>query len=203
MKAIHWFSYSQKLLPAFVFFLIAFPLVLASCSSSAPVYTPAPVLPPSDSAPASTISATTTPSILAESPPLTIALDYFGIRNTHWLSQMGGDQLAKIQLIAVVSDEKGTLAIWPPQNIPNLTFDMDYFQVEALKERMNPPVIFNGSATGTLVVYIAAYNVDKGAITKAQIDIISKWLGLPDLNRLKDVVPDRELVGYYWQACSA
>jgi hypothetical protein len=34
-----------------------------------------------------------------KSPPITIALDYFGIRNTHWIPQVGGDPLAKIQLI--------------------------------------------------------------------------------------------------------
>jgi len=141
--------------------------------------------------------------LIVESPPITINLDYFGIRNTHWIPELGGDPLAKIQLIAVVSDEQGTLAVWPPQNVQNLTFDMDYFQVEALKEKMNPPVIFNGSVTGTLVVYVVAYNVNKGEITKAQIDILSKWLGLPDLNKLKDAIPDRELVGYYWQTWSA
>ena len=39
---------------------------------------------------------------------------------------------------------------------------------------------------------------EKG-ITKSQIDIISKWLGFPDLNKLEDEIPDRELIGYYWQ----
>ena len=46
------------------------------------------------------------------------------------------------------------------------------------------------------------YNISKGEITKSQIDIISKWLGFPDLNKLKDAIPDRELVGYYWQTWS-
>jgi hypothetical protein len=139
----------------------------------------------------------------SESPPITIYLDYFGIKDTHWMSQIGGDELAEIQLFAIISDEQGTLAVWPPQNVSNLTFDMDYFQVESLQEKMNPPMIFSGTATGTLVVYIAAYNVDKGEITKAQIDFISDWLSLPEIEVLKDIVPDKELVGYYWQTWSA
>ena len=185
--------------------------LLFSVSCGIPAYIPVPT--PSSPSPATvptpiptpipTPTPTSTPASTPEkSPPITVALDYFGVRNTHYLAQVGGDPLAKIQLIVVVSDETGTLAVWPPQNVQNLTFDMDYFQIEALKERINPPVIFNGSVTGTLVIYVAAYNVNKGIITRSQIDILSKLLGFPDLNKLKDAVPDRELVGYYWQTWS-
>jgi len=134
-----------------------------------------------------------------KSPPITIALDYFGIRDTHYIPQVGGDPLAKIQLIVVVSDEQATLAVWPPPSVQDLYFDMDYFQVKELKDKLNPPIVFTGSATGTLVIYVAAYNVNKGPITKAQIDMLSKWLGFPELDILKAAIPDRELVGYYWQ----
>jgi hypothetical protein len=77
---------------------------------------------------------------------------------------------------------------------------MDFFQVKAIKDNMAPE-IFTGSATGSLTVLIAAYNVNKGPVTKAQIDILSKWLGL-DLSILKDAVPDKELIGYYWHTWS-
>jgi len=175
-------------------------MVLTGCG--APAYVTA----PSQSSPSPTLTSTPSsmpePSTPVKSPPITIALDYFGIRNTHWMSQVGGGTLTKIQLITVVSDEQGTLSVWPPQNVQNLTFDMDYFQVEALKDRMSPPVVFSGSATGTLAVYIAAYNISKGEVTKGQIDIISKWLGFPNFNKLKDAVQDKELVGYYWRTWS-
>jgi len=176
--------------------LIGIMLVLGACTSP-----PSSAGPPQTS-PVSTQQAPSETSPSPEqvkSPPITVAVDYFGIRNTHYLEQVAGDRLARIQLIVVVSDERGTLAVWPPPSAQNLYFDMDYFQIEALKEKLNPPVVFNGSATGTLAVYVAAYNVNKGPITKAQIDILSNWLGFPDLNRLKDAIPDKELVGYYWQ----
>ena len=177
---------------------LVFATIISLIGCNAPTYVPAPV----QSSPSPTSTPSLTPSTPVKSLPITIALDYFGVRNTHWIPQVGGNQVAQIQLIVVVSDEQGTLAVWPPQSVQNLTFDMDYFQVKALKEKMDPPVVFNGSATGTLVIYVAAYNVNKGEITKAQIDIVSKWLGLPDLNKLKDAIPDRELVGYYWQTWS-
>ncbi len=52
--------------------------------------------------------------LVEKSPPITIALDYFGIRNTYWMSLFGGGGLAKIQLIVVVSDEQGEgdLRVW-------------------------------------------------------------------------------------------
>jgi hypothetical protein len=177
---------------------LVFVAIISLIGCNSPTYVPA----PSPSSPSPTPSPTPEPSTPVKSPPITIALDYFGIRNTHWIPQWGGDQLAKIQLIVVVSDEQATLAVWPPQSGQNLIFDMDYFQVEALKGKMDPPVVFNGSATGTLVVYVAAYNVNKGPITKAQIDMLSKWLGFPELDILKAAIPDRELVGYYWQTWS-
>ena len=177
---------------------LVFVAVISLIGCNSPTYVPI----PSPSSPSPTPTPTPEPSTSVTSPPITIALDYFGVRNTHWIPQVGGDPLAKIQLIAVVSDEQATLAVWPPQSGQNLTFDMDFFQVKALKEKMDPPVVFNGPVTGTLVVYVAAYNVNKGPITKAQIDMLSKWLGFPELDILKAAIPDRELVGYYWQTWS-
>lgn len=138
---------------------------------------------------------------IVKSPNITIALDYFGIRNTHWIPQVGGDPIAKTQLIVVVSDEQHNLAVHaiPQEGIPG--FEMDFFQVKAIKDNMAPEV-FTGSATGSLTVYVAAYNVNKGPITKAQIDMLSKWLGLPDLDILKAAVPDKELIGHYWHTWS-
>ncbi len=34
--------------------------------------------------------------------PVTIALDYFGIKDTHWISQVGGSSLASIQLAVLI-----------------------------------------------------------------------------------------------------
>lgn len=132
---------------------------------------------------------------------MTIALDYFGIRNTHWISQIGGDSRAKIQLAVLVRDGQQNLAAFTIPREPIPPFDMDFFQVKAIKDNMAPE-IFTGSATSSLTVFVAAYNVNKGPITKAQMDILSKWLGLPDLNILKAAIPDRELIGYYWHTWS-
>jgi len=149
--------------------------------------------------PTQTVTFTQTPSTVI-SPPITISLDYFGIRDTHWISQIGGSRQAQIQLLVVVADESGTLATWPPASMQNpTTFDMNFFDVKA----MTDPIIYRGSVTGTLCVYVAAYNTGKGQITKGQIDIISKWPGLPDVAKLKDAVPDKELVGYCWRIWSA
>jgi len=136
-----------------------------------------------------------------ESTPITIALDYFGIRNTHWIPQVGGDSLAKIQLVVVVSDEQQNLAVRtiPPEGIPG--FDMDCFQVKEVGTYIDP-VVFRGSVTGSLTVYVAAYNVNKGPITKSQIDVLSQWLGFPGLEILKSAVPDKGLVGNYWHTWS-
>lgn len=178
---------------------LMFAAVISLISCGAPVYVPA----PSSSSPSPTTSSTPEPSTPEESPPITISFDYFGIRDTHWMPQVGGDPRATVQLIVVVSDEKGTLAVWPPPSMQNLTtFDMDFFQVEALRDYTDP-VIFQGSVSGTLAVYTAAYNLSKGQITKDQIDFISKMLGFPDLSKLKGAIPDRELVGYCWHTWSA
>jgi uncharacterized repeat protein (TIGR02543 family) len=134
------------------------------------------------------------------SPIITIALDYYGIRNTHWVSQIGGDQQAKIQLVVSVLDDQhnlATLAI-PQEGIPG--FGMDFFQVNALSDNMDPKV-WTGTATGSLTVYVAAYNVNKGPITKAEIDAISIWTGV-DWSPLKALIQDKELVGYYWHTWS-
>ncbi|MCX5998740.1 MAG: hypothetical protein NTU41_03900 [Chloroflexi bacterium] len=139
---------------------------------------------------------TTTSTITSTPVPITVALDYFGIRNTHWISQIGGESNARIQLVAVVRDEQQnlkTLTI-PPEDTSG--FAMDFFQVHALKHNMSP-VIFAGDAVGSVTVYVVAYNVGKGAITKAQIDLISAWTGL-DWSVLKTFIPDKELVGSYW-----
>ena len=178
---------------------LMFVAVISLISCNAPVYVPAPSL----SSPSPTPSSTSEPSVPVESPPITISFDYFGIRDTHWMPQVGGGPRATVQLIVVVSDERGTLAVWPPPSVQSLTtFDMDFFQVEALKDYTNP-LIFKGSVSGTLAIYTAAYNLSKGQITKDQIDFISEMLGLPNLNKLQDAIPDRELVGYYWHTWSA
>lgn len=158
-----------------------------------------PIIPSPTPTPAPTL--TSEPSIPLKSPHISIALDYFGIRNTHWIPQVGGDPLAKIQLVMVVSDEKQNLAVRtiPPEGIPG--FDTDFFQVKAVGTYMDP-VVFTGSSTGSLTVYVAAYNVNKGPVTKAQIDILGKWLGFPGLEILKSAVPDRELIGHYWHTWS-
>jgi hypothetical protein len=49
---------------------------------------------------------------------------------------------------------------------------------------------------------VIANNVNKGAITKAQIDII-KALGGGDLSFLKPYIPDAELIGTYWNTWPA
>lgn len=166
--------------------LIGIMLVLGACTTASTQQAP---------------SETTQTQEQVKSPPITIALDYFGVQNTHWIPQVGGDPLAKIQLLMVVSDEQKNLAVRtiPPEGIPG--FDMDFFQVRAVKENMDPE-IFTGSATGTLTVYIVAYNVNKGTVTKAQIDMLSQMLGFPGLEALKAAIPDRELIGCYWHTWS-
>ena len=149
-----WYS----LYLTFVFLLVASLMVLTGCG--APAYVPA----PSPSSPSPAPSPTPEPSVPVKSPPITISFDYFGIRDTHWMPQVGGGPRATVQLIVVVSDEEGTLAVWPPPSAQNLTtFDMDFFQVEALKDYTNP-LIFKGSVSGTLAIYIGAYNLSKGKI---------------------------------------
>ena len=91
-----WYS----LYLTFAFLLVASLMVLTDCG--APAYLPA----PSPSSPSPTPSPTPEPPTPVESPPITIALDYFGIQDTHHIPQVGGDQLAKIQLIAVVRKTK-------------------------------------------------------------------------------------------------
>lgn len=184
--------------------LLVLLLIVASCTvpTSIPTQTmqpPTTATEPSSST-ATTPPTTTTPAPV-QSPPIKIALDYFGVRNTRWIPQVGGEPLAKIQLVMVVSDAQKNLATRtiPPEGIPG--FDMDFFQVRAVREKMDP-VIFTGSATGTLTVYVAAYNINKGPVTKAQIDMLSKWLGFPGLDILKTAVPDKELIGYYWHTWS-
>ncbi len=78
---------------------------------------------------------------------------------------------------------------------------MAFFQVIALHDNMSPE-IFTGSVTGSLTVLVAAYNVNKGPITKANMDILGQWLGTPEVGFLKSAVPDKELVGYYWHTWS-
>ncbi len=133
--------------------------------------------------------------------PVTIALDYFGIKDTHWISQVGGSSLASIQLAVLIRDEQKVLKAIsiPPEPIP--AYNVDFFQVIALKDNMSPE-IFTGSPTGSLTVLVAAYNVNKGPITKAQMDILGQWLGMPEVGFLKSAVPDKELVGYYWHTWS-
>jgi hypothetical protein len=181
---------------------LVFAAIISLIGCNSPIYVPA----PSPSAPEPDLepsSPAPEPSTPGASPPITVSFDYFGIRDTHWMPQVGGGPRATVQLIFVVSDEKGTLAVWPPPSMQNLaTFDMDFFQVESLKDYTDP-VIFQGSVSGTLAIYTAAYNLSKGQITKDQIDFISKMLGFPDLSKLKDAIPDRELVGYYWHTWSA
>ncbi|RLC63888.1 MAG: hypothetical protein DRI01_04405 [Chloroflexi bacterium] len=132
---------------------------------------------------------------------ITIALDYFGVRNTHWISQVGGQTEAKIQLVVLIRDEQKNLATFtiPQEGVDG--FGMDFFQVNALKDYRDPKV-FTGTATGSLTFSIAAYNVNKGPITKAQIDAISKWTGA-DFSAIKDLIPDKEFVGSCWHTWSA
>lgn len=134
-------------------------------------------------------------------PSVTIALDYFGIRDTGWIEQFQGDDKAKIQLVVLIRDERGTLATFaiPAEGVAG--FSMDFFQVNALRDNMDPN-IFTGTLTGSLTFSIAAYNVNKGPITKAQIDAISKWTGV-DWSAIKALVPDKELVGSCWRTWSA
>lgn len=188
-----------------LFHLLILVLMVASCTGPTSIpagTTPSPTTPtgePPTSTAATPPTTTTTPPV--QSPPITIALDYFGVRNTHWIPQIGGDPLAKIQLVMVVSDEQQNLAVRtiPPERIPG--FDMDFFQVKAVEAYMDP-VVFRGSVTGSLTVYVVAYNVNKGPVTNAQIDVLSKWLGFPGLEVLKSAVKERELVGHYWYTWS-
>lgn len=139
-----------------------------------------------------------TPQTPVKSPPITIALDYFGIRNTHWINQLGGSNKAEVQLVIIISDEKGILKTWPPDP-QSQTFPMDFFQVISLKNYMGgTTVLYSGPVTGTLSIRVVANNVNKGAITKAQIDII-KALGGGDFTALKALIPDKELIGTCWQ----
>lgn len=145
---------------------------------------------------------TSTPMItLPPKPPPTtiaIALDYVGIRNTHWISQMGGTDKAKVQLIIIIRDDTGTLATWPPDP-QSQTFPIDFFQVISLKDFMGgTTVLYKGPVTGTLSMRVVANNVNKGAISKAQIDFIRAFGG-GDLTALKALIPDEELIGTYWQ----
>lgn len=134
-------------------------------------------------------------------PPVHIALDYFGIKDTRWISQTGGESKARIQLVVQIRDEDKNLATFsiPPAGVQG--FYMDFFEVIALDDYMSP-TIFTDVPTGSLTVSIAAYNVNKGPITKAQIDFISMWTGT-DWSLLKEWVPDRELVGTCWRTWSA
>jgi hypothetical protein len=135
------------------------------------------------------------------SPSITIALDYFGVRNTHWIYQVGGEDKAKIQLVVSVRDERGNLATFaiPPEGAEG--YYMDFFQVEALKDHGDPE-IFTGTPIGSLTFCVAAWNVNKGPLTKKQIDAISNWTG-DDWSFVKYLVPDREFVGSYWYTWSA
>jgi uncharacterized repeat protein (TIGR02543 family) len=132
---------------------------------------------------------------------ITLALDYFGVRNTHWIYQVGGEDKAKIQLVVLIRDEQRNLATFaiPAEGIAG--FSMDFFQVNALRDNMDPN-IFTDTPIGSLTFSVAAYNVNKGPITKAQIDAISKWTGV-DWSAIKTLVPDKELVGSCWHTWSA
>jgi hypothetical protein len=141
----------------------------------------------------------TTP--IPTAPSITIALDYFGVRNTHWIYQVGGEDKAEIQLVLLIRDDQGNLATFPIPPAGVKGYYMDFFQVNALKDNMDPK-IFTGTSTGSLTFSVAAYNVNKGPITKAQIDAISKWTGT-DWSEIKDLVPDKELVGSCWHTWSA
>jgi hypothetical protein len=135
------------------------------------------------------------------SPLITVALDYFGVRNTRWIPQQGGDPYAKVQLVVSVREGQKnlkTVAI-PEEGIEG--FDMDFFQTRALKDNMDPK-IFSDTVDDDLTFYVAAYNVNKGPITKAQIDLISAYTGT-DLSILKSFIPDRELIGTYWRTFSS
>ena len=136
-----------------------------------------------------------------EHAPVTVALDYLGVRDTHWLSQVGGEAHARVQFVIVVSDETGVLEACtiPPEGIPGL--EMDYFQVKPVKDYLSPEV-FSGPVTEALTIYVAAYNVNKGPITKAQMDVVSQWMDMPGLTALKSMVPDKELIGYYFYTWS-
>lgn len=133
------------------------------------------------------------------SPSITIALDYYGIRNTHWIEQVGGDQQADIQLVVLVRDDQQNLATFSiPQNgIPSF---MEFFQVNALEDNMDPKV-FTGRTSGSLTFSVAAFNINKNPITKAQLDVIKEWTGV-DWSSLKYLLPDKELVGSYWHTWS-
>ncbi len=173
-----WVRIALLLLPFLVLVLI-----VASCTSM-PIQT-APGTPPTTEPPTSTpTTPSTTTTTPVKSPPITIALDYFGIRNTHWIEQVGGSTNAQVGLIVILSDSTGTLMTWPPDP-DSQTFPMDFFQVIPLKNYMGgTPVLYTGVVSGTLSLRVIANNVNKDAITKAQIDAI-KLLGGGDLTALK------------------
>lgn len=132
-----------------------------------------------------------------KSPDITIALDYFGIRNTHWVSQYLGGPEAEVQLVIVISDNTGVLDLWPP-NPEHQTFSMDFFQVDPLKDFNGGSAIFyKGPVSGPLSIRVEAYNVNKGPITKADIDLL-KLLGV-DFTQAKQLIPDKEFIGKWWQ----
>jgi hypothetical protein len=124
---------------------------------------------------------------------LTVAVDHFGIRDTHWVSQVGGEAHARVQFIVVMSDVNRVLSACtiPPEGVPGL--EMDYFQVNSVKDYTSPE-IYSGLVTEDLTIYVAAYNVNKGPIT---MDVVSQWMDMPELTALKAMVPDKELIGYY------
>ena len=134
-------------------------------------------------------------------PSVTIALDYFGIRNTGWMEQVGGDDKAKIQLVVLIRDERGPLATFAIPEAGVEGWYMDFFQVEALEDHGDPGV-FTCTPIGHLTWSVSAWNVNKGPITKAQIDWISAWTGT-DWSAIRNWVPDRELVGSCWYTWSA
>jgi len=131
----------------------------------------------------------------------TLAIDYLGVRDTHWLSQIGGEAHARVQFVIIVSDQTGVLSACtiPPEGAPGL--DMDYFQVESVKDYLASEV-YSGPVSGDLTIYVAAYNVNKGPITKAQMDVVSQWMDMPELTALEAMVPDKELIGCYFYTWS-
>ncbi len=178
--------------------------ILTSCSLFSPATitvtapadsssSPATAAPMPSSQP-SVVSIETTP----EPSNVSVALDYICIHDTHWISQIGGYDKAGIQIVVILKDDTGVLSTWPP-NPENQLFYMNFFETISIKENTGGnPILYTGPVKGTLSVGIVAYNTSKGAITKSQIDIVSMWRGA-DFSILKEVVPDKELVGSYWQ----
>lgn len=163
----------------------------AGCSSPRRYPDPAPVATP-ETAPGPDLTPVSEPAPIPETN-INIALDYFGITDT-----LEGVSPAKVQLLAMVMDQKQELVrmVIPPEGIPG--YDMTALQIRDIKKNMDP-VIYRGSVVGNVSIYFAAYNISKGPSLREDLELAGKFFGIPNVDVLKSAIPDKEPIGHYWR----